>query len=224
MLRKQITLRVLGVVAIAIALRGSALALQVPVFQLGENGYYGFRIPTIVQAKNGDLLVFKVFAYKPDTVLLTDLSIHEIFMEPVTNQLKEVNINSTTTKNMNTYYDPRFHGQPLIYAHDEKFNYKGGVVWRLWWWKKDQKKKDKLEAMQRKYDAMDKIYAVFQPSIISQYIPLTGQDLDNFITLYTPSPEVVSKKSFNLSNYLNDCLKKYQKLPPDKRIPAKLSE
>lgn len=178
----------------------------------------------IIPAKNGDLLVFKVFAYKADTLLLTDLGTHEVFLEPVTNQLKQVNINSTNTKNLNTYYDPRFHGQSIIYSHDDNLNYKGGITWRLWWWKKDRKKKDKLADMQRRYDAMDKIYAVFQPSIISQYIPLSGQDMDNFITLYTPSPETVSKKGFNLSNYLNDCLKKYQALPPDKRVPEKLSE
>src|SRR5262245_8039978 len=56
MFRGQINLRELVAVTVVIALCGSASALQVPVFQLGENGYFGFRIPTIVQAKNGDLV------------------------------------------------------------------------------------------------------------------------------------------------------------------------
>jgi len=56
MLRGRINSGVLVAVTVVIALSGSAYALQVPVFQLGEGGYFGFRIPTIVQAKNGDLV------------------------------------------------------------------------------------------------------------------------------------------------------------------------
>jgi hypothetical protein len=177
-----------------------------------------------IPAKIGDLLVLKGFAYQVDTLVLTKLNEQEIFMEPVTNELNQVSITTTETKNLNTYFDPRFHGQPLIYAHDGDFNYTGGVVWRLWWWKKDEKKKAKLAALEQKYVIMDKIQAVFQPKIIAQYIPLTGEDLNNFINLYTLTPKIVTEKDFNLTNYLNACLKKYQKLPPEKRRPPKLSE
>ncbi|MCO5935795.1 hypothetical protein NAF17_09590 [Mucilaginibacter sp. RB4R14] len=88
-------------------------------------------------------------------------------------------------------------------------NYKGGVMWRLWWWKRDEKKKTKLEVLQQKYAIMDKIQAVFQPKIIAQYIPLTGADLTNFINLYTPTTKIVTEVDFNLANYLNAFLKKY---------------
>jgi hypothetical protein len=71
---------------------------------------------------------------------------------------------------------------------------------------------------------MDKIAAVFQPKIIAQYVPLTGQDLDNFINLYTPAAKIVMAKDFNLTNYLDACFKKYQALPPDKKQPPKLGE
>jgi hypothetical protein len=177
-----------------------------------------------IPAKNSDLLVFKGFAYQIDTVLVTDLHEKEIFLEPVTHELDQVNITSTETKNMNTYYDPRFHGQPVIYAHDKDLNYKGGVVLRLWYWKKDEKKRAKRQALERKYVIMDKIAAVFQPNIIAQYLPLTGQDLDNFINLYTPAAKIVMAKDFNLTNYLDACFKKYQALPPDKKQPPKLGE
>jgi hypothetical protein len=125
---------------------------------------------------------------------------------------------------MNTYYDPLFHGQPVVYARDKNMNYKGGVVLRLWYWKKDEKKRAKRQALERKYVIMDKIAAVFQPKIIAQYLPLTGQDLDNFINLYTPAAKIVMAKDFNLTNYLDACFKKYQALPPDKKQPPKLGE
>ena len=177
-----------------------------------------------IPAKNGDLLVFKGFAYQIDTMLITDLHEKEIFLEPVTHELDQVNIRSTETKNLNTYYDPMFHGQSVVYARDKNLNYKGGIVLRLWYWKKDEKKRAKLEALERKYAIMDKIAAVFQPKIIAQYLPLTGDDLNNFINLYTPTPKIVAAKDFNLPNYLNACFKKYQALPPDKKQPPKLSE
>jgi hypothetical protein len=177
-----------------------------------------------IPAKNGDLLVFKGFAYHIDTMLVTDLYEKEIFLEPVTHELDQVNIRNTEIKNMNTYYDPLFHGQPVVYARDKNLNYKGGVVLRLWYWKKDEKKRAKRQALERKYVIMDKIAAVFQPKIIAQYLPLTGQDLDNFINLYTPAAKIVMAKDFNLTNYLDACFKKYQALPPDKKQPPKLGE
>ncbi|MES2268339.1 MAG: hypothetical protein V4520_16370 [Bacteroidota bacterium] len=178
----------------------------------------------IIPAKTGDLLVLKGFAYQVDTLVLTKMDEQEIFMEPVTNALNQVTINNTVTKNLNTYYDPLYHGQPVVYQRDREYRPVGGVIWRLWWWKKDEKKKAKLETLQQKYAVMDKIQALFQPNIIAKYIPLTGEDLTNFITLYTPTPKIFTEKDFNLVNYLNDCLKKYEKLPQDKRQPPKLTE
>lgn len=177
-----------------------------------------------ISAKMGDLLVFKAFAYQVDSLILIKVNDQEIFMEPVTNVLNQVNITTTVTKNLNTYYDPLYHGQPVVYQRDRKGRPVGGVIWRLWWWKKDEKKKAKLAALEQKYVIMDKIQSVFQPKIIAQYISLTGEDLTNFINLYTPTPKIVAEKDFNLANYLNACLKKYQKLPPDKRQPPKLTE
>jgi hypothetical protein len=177
-----------------------------------------------IPAKNDDLLVFKGFAYQTDTLLITDLHEQEVFLEPVTNALNQVNITSTETKNLNTYYDPQFHGQPVVYARDKDMNYKGGIVLRLWYWKKDEKKRAKLRALEEKYAIMEKIMAVFQPKIIAQYLPLTGDDMDNFINLYTPTPKIVTAKDFNLTNYLNACFEKYQALAPDKKRPAKLKD
>ena len=177
----------------------------------------------MIPAKIGDLLVIKAFAYQVDTLILAKMNEQEIFMEPVTNQLNQVNITTTVTKNFNTYYDPLYHGQPVIYQRDRKGRAVGGVIWRLWWWKKDEKKKAKLAALEQKYVIMDKIQTVFQPKIIAQYIPLTGDDLTNFISLYTPAPNIFTSNDFNLANYLNDCLLTYQKLPPGKRQPQKLT-
>ncbi|MFA6249047.1 MAG: hypothetical protein WC615_19045 [Mucilaginibacter sp.] len=184
------------------------------------NNTGNFSIP----AKNGDLLTFKGFAYSVDTLLVTEPWAKEIFLEPLNNELQPVNITTAETKNINTYYDPLYHGQPVVYARDKKGYLTGGIIWRIWYWKKDAKKKAKLEEKQRKYDIMYNISLVFTPKTIGNYVPLTGPELDNFITLYTPTPAVYSANDFNLVNYLNDCYKKYQELPTEKRVPTKLKE
>jgi hypothetical protein len=177
-----------------------------------------------IPVKTGDLLTFKGFAYSVDTLLVTQPWAKEIFLEPLNNELQPVNITTTETKNLNTYYDPLYHGQSVVYARDKKGYAKGGIIWRIWYWKKDEKKKAKLEAKQRKYDIMYNISLVFKPKTIGKYVPLAGPELDNFITLYTPTPAVYTANDFNLVNYLNACYKKYQELPPEKRQPPKLEE
>jgi hypothetical protein len=177
-----------------------------------------------IPAKNGDLLTFKGFAYSADTLLVSEPLAKEIFLMPLNNELQPVNITTTVTKNMNTYYDPLYHGQSVVYARDKKGYQTGGIIWRIWYWKKDEKKKARLEAKQRKYDMMYNISLIFTPQKIGKYVPLTGPELDNFILLYTPTPEVYSSNDFNLINYLNACYKKYQALPPDKRVPPKLKD
>lgn len=184
------------------------------------NNTGNFSIP----AKNGDLLTFKGFAYSVDTLLVTEPWAKEVFLEPLNNELQPVNITTTETKNLNTYYDPLYHGQSVVYARDKKGYAKGGIIWRIWYWKKDEKKKAKLEAKQRQFDIMYNISLVFTPKTIGKYVPLTGPKLDRFITLYTPTPAVYTANDFNMVNYLNDCYKKYQALPPEKRVPPKLEE
>lgn len=184
------------------------------------NNTGSFSIP----AKNGDLLTFKGFAYSVDTLLVTEPWAKEVFLEPLNNELQPVNITTTETKNLNTYYDPLYHGQSVVYARDKKGYAKGGIIWRIWYWKKDEKKKAKLEAKQRQFDIMHNISLVFTPKTIGKYVPLTGPELDHFITLYTPTPAVYTANDFNLVNYLNDCYKKYQALPAEKRQPPKLEE
>lgn len=175
-----------------------------------------------ITAKVGDILTFKGFAYQHDTVLITDLNEKEIFLIPKKNQLAQVNITTTETSNMNTYYDPLYHGQTMVYQRDKKGYATGGIVLRMWYWKKDEKKKAKLQKQLKDFETMDKIAAVFNAKSLSRYVPLEGQDMQNFISLYTPSIKAYTKSNFELIPYLNDCYKKYQDLPADKRSPEPL--
>jgi hypothetical protein len=178
-----------------------------------------------INAKIGDVLVFNGgFAYQPDTLLVTDLHEREVFLTPHQNFLNEVKVVTDSTKNFKHYYDPMFHGQTVAYQREANFNPTGGVAIRLSYWKKDAQKREKLEKEMKDEQEIDEINRIFVPKIIGKYVPLTGKDLDGFIALYNPDTTTYYANNFNLASYLNDCYKKYIKLPKDERYPAKLDD
>jgi hypothetical protein len=177
-----------------------------------------------IAAKVGDVLIFKGFAYLPDTILLTDLHEREVFLTLHSNLLNNVNVTGTETKNLSTYYDPMFHGQTVVETRDANLNPVGGITIRLHYWKSEEHKREREEKEQENEQVSDQIAKAFTPANIALYVPLKGQDLTDFIILYTPTIKVYSNNEFNLLSYLNNCYQKYLKLQPDERHPAKLGE
>jgi len=177
-----------------------------------------------IAAKNGDVLIFKGFSYDPDTVLVTNLAEKEIFLVLHTHLLDDVKVITDSTKNLSNSYDPMFHGQTVVYTRDANLNPTGGLTIRIWDWKKDAHKREKLEKEIQDQQVQDRIYRVFTPVNVAKYVPLRGKDLDDFITLYTPPVKVFNSNDFRLAVYLSDCYRAYLKLPEDKRHPAKLDE
>lgn len=177
-----------------------------------------------ISVKMGDMLVIGGFSYRPDTILITNMRELEVVLIPHTTTLDQVTIKDsiTDTKNLSHYYDPQFHGQPLVYSRDANMNYKGGVTLRLSYWNKDAKKREKLENELKDQAVMDDINRTFTPANIGGYVPLKGQELKDFIALYTPDADTYKSSSFNLLVYLNGCYKQYLKLPVEKRRVEKL--
>ncbi len=176
-----------------------------------------------IAAKPGDLLVFKVFAYKPDTVLITDMHDREILLQPMTTMLDQVTITDTSGRTLNANkntklpYDPEFHGQTFVYHRDDKENYDGGVIARIHYFTKDDNDKKKAAQKLQDIKISEHISSVFTPENISQFIPLKGQDMDNFLLLYTPDVKTYTGKDFNFLSYINASYKAWQKLTPDER-------
>jgi len=180
-----------------------------------------------INAKLGDRLILKTFSYLTDTVLITNMHEQEIFLVPHMNTLDEVRVTNDTLRlrGGGGFTDPEFHGQSMIYQRDPKTGYyKGGVIFRLWYWKKDEHKRARLAEELKEQREQDEVNKVFVSSIVGKYVPLKGKDLDDFITLYTPDIKVYYHDKFNLAMYLNDCYAKYLKLPQDKRHPQKLED
>ena len=176
-----------------------------------------------IGAKVGDLIVFKAFAYQPDTVLLTTMYSREVFLTPQTNMLNQVNItdssgrSSQAEKNAKLGYDKEFHGQ-TVYAHrDINGNFDGGATIRMHYFTKDDRNKRKASqkaADRKKEEEIERIYVA---SNIETYVPLKGVDMDNFLLLYTPDVKTYTAKSYDFVSYLNMCYKEWQTLTPEQK-------
>ncbi|RWY55555.1 hypothetical protein [Mucilaginibacter gilvus] len=170
-------------------------------------------------AKPGDLVLFKGFSYKNDTVLVTSLNSAEIFLQSQKIELKQVNISTTELAKKFKDYDQEYHGQPMVYHRDREGNLDGGINIRIHYWKKGEHDKAKLDKKLRDFETMDHIHGLFTPETIGKFVPLKGDEMDNFISLYTPSVKVFTSNDFNMVAYLSESYKKYQALPVEKRHP-----
>jgi hypothetical protein len=169
-----------------------------------------------IKANLNDILLFKGFAYQNDTLVITKLNNFEVFMLPQEHMLKDVKVTSMDGPSM-AIYDPYFHGQTTAYQTDKNGNFKGGVKFRLWYWKKDEHKRDKLKKMLQNEQIYAEIARAFTPENVTNFVQLKGAELDNFIRMYTPSLKVYTANTFNLTDYLNACYKKFMLLPTQKR-------
>ncbi|MES2277139.1 MAG: hypothetical protein V4592_14010 [Bacteroidota bacterium] len=176
-----------------------------------------------IKASLNDILVFNGFAYQTDTVMVTDVYIKAYFMEPQANMLKEVKVE---TPEIHTggggFTDPDFHGQTMVYQRNGNGSYKGGVAFRLHYWKKDEKKREKLQQKAYEETIRVKMDKIFNDDTLMKFLPLKKTEVAAFITLYIPSAKVYMANNFNLLYYLDNCYKQFMKLPPEKRVMVKL--
>jgi len=176
-----------------------------------------------ISAKKGDLVVFGGFSYEPDTLVVTSLT-QDVYLVPRGKMLNEVKVKTDSTTRFNKYYDPMFHGQPVVYQRDADFRATGGIALRFNDSHGSEKKREKLAREMNEQAMQNEINKVFSAGNIAKYVPLKGDDLKGFIALYTPTAEDYKQPNFNLLIYLSDCYKKFQALPEDQRHPSAVNE
>lgn len=176
-----------------------------------------------IAANISDMVVFKGFAYKPDTVLVTGFKAREVYLDAQTNQLEQVTVTDTTGRSstinptLDHYYDPQYHGQTVVYTRDRKGRLIGGITIRLHYWKGEEHRRKKAAMKARDRAVVEDIDRTFTPVNIAQYVPLKGDDMENFLMLYTPEIAVYTASDFNLLNYLNTYYKTWLTLTPEQR-------
>jgi len=178
----------------------------------------------IIGAKVGDLLLFSSAAYQNDTLYIANLNYLYVFLNLRSRTLNEVKVTQSEVKT-GKLTAPVTTGvlgsQTVLYQKDAlEQNNVGGVKFMLNDSKGYQNKKIKERQIGIDEAERDKIAKIFSPKNIQQYVPISGQELQNFIILYTPDLKTYNSSGFNLIQYLSTSYKAFCKIPVEKRQSA----
>jgi hypothetical protein len=173
-----------------------------------RNGNFG------IKTEKGHLLIFESPGYLSDTLFVVDMTSKKIQLETKTIALSEVNINATRQA-----FNPQKE-YPEVYEKSKLY-----ILSPSSWFGKDAKDARRLKRYFKRETEERHIDAVFTRAYVGSIVPLKGQDLEDFITMYRPTYAfIMDNNGPSLVAYINDCYKKYKALPPDKRSLPKLKD
>lgn len=168
-----------------------------------------FEIKTAV----GHLLIFNSPGYVSDTLYVINMSPVRIQLAPQGIALREVNITSSR---------PAFNARaeyPQVYERSKVYVFSPST-----WFSKDGKNARRLKHYFAREEQERHVDAVFTRVYVGSLVPLKGEELENFMSMYRPSYQfLISNNSESLASYINDSYVKYKALPPDERKLAKLT-
>ncbi len=180
-----------------------------------------------IPAKVGDIIVFAGFSYRPDTLYVQKLGYIDIVLTLNSRMLDEVKVTGQETKLGSLKGTPTlapFNSQTVVYSRDDAGNYTGGLTIRL----PDShsaENKRKRDAQVRKDEGIKgKIADVFSAEGLKNYLDLKGQEMSNYIILYTPDIPTYTSPQFNIAFYVDSCYKEFLKIPANKRGSKELTE
>jgi len=166
-----------------------------------------FNIRTLVN----HTLIFSSPGYVSDTLYVVDMQPKRIDLAIKGISLREVNITSTRNFNPREEYPQVYEKSKFALSPSRIFGKESKDARRL-------KHYFDREADERQVDS------IFNPVYVSSVVPLKGQDLEDFMTMYRPSLAFLKKTPHpSLTLYINDSYKKFITLPPEKRNIQKLS-
>ena len=158
-----------------------------------------------IQTEKNHTLVFTSPGYVPDTLYLVDLNPKRIELAVKGISLAEVNVIS------NKAFDPR-EEYPEVYEKS-KFALSPSRIFG-----KDARDARRLKHYFDQEVKERKVDSAFNQLYVSSIIPLKGQALEDFMTMFRPSYDFVEKTPrSSMTLYINDSYKKFMALPPDKR-------
>lgn len=167
-----------------------------------------------IKTEPGHLLIFDSPGYVSDTLYVVDMVGKKIMLEAKTIALREVSINSTRQT-----FDPQKE-YPEVYEKSKVY-----VMSPSSWFSKEGKDARRLKHYFRREAEERHIDAVFTRTYVGSIVPLKDSQLEDFMTMYRPTYAfLMNNNGPSLALYINDCYKKYQALPPDKRTLPRLSD
>lgn len=165
-----------------------------------------------ISAATGHLVVFSAPTYASDTVYITDLTPKKIRLTPQGIRLNTVNISGTRKA-----FDPQAE-YPEVYEKSKVYPLSPSS-----WFSREGRNARRLKKFFKREVQEREIDEAFNAKTVTSVVPLKGEDLENFMTLYRPKyNDIKNGDKQALIIYINDSYKKYQALPPEKRRPQSL--
>ncbi|MEO6149139.1 MAG: hypothetical protein ABIN95_01455 [Mucilaginibacter sp.] len=165
-----------------------------------------------IKTASGHLVVFSSPAYISDTIYVVDMFPKTIRLANEGINLNEVNINSKRLP-----FDPRT---------DYRQVYEKAKVRPLSpssWFSKEAKDARRLKKFFKTEVREREIDQVFNKTYVSGIIPLRGQQLEDYMSLYRPTYEFATTSDAEaMLLYINDSYKKFKALPPEKQKAGRL--
>ena len=171
-----------------------------------------------IVAKPGDVLSFTSLGYKRDTVLITDMGVITAYLIPDENMLKEVQVKEIE-------FPPGAFAMPALlgplgskvvrYQTDKSGNPIGGLKMSIG--DLFGGGKNSLEAKKEKRAKEEQMVQVFNKTNLGKYLPISGQELTNFVILYMPDVNTFYDKNFNITEYISSCYRKFMRMPVERR-------
>lgn len=161
-----------------------------------------------INTETGHLLIFSSPGYIADTLYVVDLSQKRVQMKNQPINLREVNITATRS----VTFDPHKE-YPEVYEKAKVYPLSPST-----WFGREAKNARRLKRYFQTEAEERQVDKVFTRTYVGSIVPLKGQDLEDFMTLYRPSYKfIIGNNSESLAVYINDSYKKYMALPADKR-------
>jgi hypothetical protein len=160
----------------------------------------------------GHTLIFNSPGYNSDTLYLVDMAAKKIKLTTQRISLQQVNVTAKRTE-----FNPR-EEYPEVYEKSKVYVFSPST-----WFSGEGKKARRLKHYFQREAEERNIDAAFSPGYVSSIVPLKGNDLENFMTMFRPSYAFLrSNNRESMVAYVNDSYKKFMALPPDKRAPQAL--
>ncbi|HEX8018368.1 carboxypeptidase-like regulatory domain-containing protein [Mucilaginibacter sp.] len=167
-----------------------------------------------IRTETGHTLIFSAPGYVSDTLYVTDFTNKKIELVTQTIALRQVNI-SAKREAFDAHKE-----YPEVYTKSKVY-----PLSPTSWFSKEAKDARRLKKYFKHEEEERHVDEVFTMNYVQSIIPLRGQELENFMTLYRPSYAFIKNNNGpSLAVYINDSYKKYQALPADKRTLPDLKE
>jgi|SRR6185503_4337221 len=181
----------------------------------------------VIGAAVGDVVCFTNSNYKADTLYVTNLKYVQIFLDPKINMLDEVKVTNQQINEKKTGFTVApeqgvLGSKDVLYQTDANGNAIGGIKMNI----SDggETKRQHETKVARNEAQKEQIRKVFNAEYLKKYLPISGQEMQNFIIMYTPDIDTYFNPAFNLTAYLNASYEEFNKIPVEQRQSKALTQ